>query len=209
MCPAAAPAAFSPCASVAPAASAAAFLAAPASSTPIGSLDCSQTTPARVKTAPSERRELLARSRRRRAPAPSWTISCACAGPPMQATRSAPKRSLSTTVGGRPCGGTSPLATDTTAVRLPRPASGERGDHLAERARGDREEDVVGARDARRRRASMRSCGRQLDAGQVARVLVPALDLARPARRCASAASCAGRRARAARRAPCRTIRRR
>ena len=37
MCPAAAPAALSPCASVAPAASAAAFFAAPASSTPSGS----------------------------------------------------------------------------------------------------------------------------------------------------------------------------
>ena len=47
MWPAAAPAAFSPCASVAPAASAAAFLATPASSTPIGSLESSQTTPAR------------------------------------------------------------------------------------------------------------------------------------------------------------------
>ena len=40
MWPAAAPAAFRPCASVAPAARAAAFLAAPASSTPTGSLDC-------------------------------------------------------------------------------------------------------------------------------------------------------------------------
>ena len=46
---------------MAPAASAAAFLAAPASSTPIGSLDCSQTTPARVNTLRQRLRELLAR----------------------------------------------------------------------------------------------------------------------------------------------------
>ena len=57
MCPAAAPAAFSPWASVAPAASAAAFFAAPASSTPTGSSDCSHTTPARMKTPASDPRE--------------------------------------------------------------------------------------------------------------------------------------------------------
>ena len=56
MWPAAAPAAFSPCASVAPDASAAAFFAAPASSTPIGSFDSSHTTPARMKTRRSRSR---------------------------------------------------------------------------------------------------------------------------------------------------------
>src|SRR5436305_699052 len=90
MCPAAAPAAFRPCASVAPAARAAAFLAAPASSTPIGSLDCSHTTPARVNTwasVPASPRSLDAAT----SAAPAWTISCACAGPPMQATRWEPR----------------------------------------------------------------------------------------------------------------------
>ena len=91
MWPAAAPAAFRPCASVAPQASAAAFLAAPASSTPIGSFDSSHTTPARMNTPPAR---LASDSSVEAAtsPAPSLTISRACAGPPMQAVRSAPKR---------------------------------------------------------------------------------------------------------------------
>ncbi len=64
MCPAAAPAAFSPWASVAPEASAAAFFAAPASSTPIGSFDSSHTTPARMNTPASAVRERLVGRRR-------------------------------------------------------------------------------------------------------------------------------------------------
>ena len=107
MCPAAAPAALRPCASVAPAASAAAFFAAPASSTPIGSLERSQTTPARVKTwasaaASSSSWEAATR------PAPACTISCACAGPPTQATRWAPNAALRMLVGGAPSGARGP-----------------------------------------------------------------------------------------------------
>jgi hypothetical protein len=121
MCPAAAPAAFSPCASVAPAASAAAFFAAPASSTPTGSFDCSHTTPARMNVAAScsaSASSLEAAT----SPAPCATISCACAGPPMHATRAAPKRARSSAVGGVPSGGTSPFASETTAARRVRPA---------------------------------------------------------------------------------------
>ena len=59
MWPAAAPAALRPIDSVAPAASAAAFLATPASSTPIGSLECSHTTPARMNTLAIVEREPL------------------------------------------------------------------------------------------------------------------------------------------------------
>ena len=64
MWPAAAPAALSPWPSVAPLASAAAFFAAPASSTPMGSLDSSQTTPARLKRQRDRVREVLALRRR-------------------------------------------------------------------------------------------------------------------------------------------------
>ena len=121
MWPAAAPAAFRPCASVAPAASAAAFLATPDSSTPTGSPDCSHTTPARMKTAAivaaSVASTLAATS-----PAPSVTISRACAGPPTHATRLAPSAFESSVVGARPSGGTSPLASETTGVRRPSPA---------------------------------------------------------------------------------------
>ena len=95
--------------------------------------------------------------------APACTISWACAGPPRQATRSAPKRSLRTTVGGSPSGGTSPLATETTAVRLPEAGRAEAVDHLAEAARGHRQEHVVGARHApprRPRRAARRAARR-------------------------------------------------
>ena len=122
MWPAAAPAALRPWAWVAPAASAAAFLAAPASSTPIGSFDCSQTTPARVKTAAmaAESRASVEAATR---PAPSVTISCACAGPPMHATREPPRLALSSTVGAIPCGGTSPLASEITGVRRSSPRS--------------------------------------------------------------------------------------
>ena len=80
--------AFSPWASVAPAASAAAFLATPASSTPTGSLDYSQTTPARMKTSAIVSASVVS-TLAATSPAPSVTISRACAGPPTQATRPA------------------------------------------------------------------------------------------------------------------------
>ena len=89
-------------------------------------------------------------------PAPSVTISRACAGPPMQATRSAPKRARSSTVGAMPSGGTRPLASETTGGAARRPAA-EARDHLVEPARGHAEEHVVRAREARRRPARSRS----------------------------------------------------
>ena len=100
-------------------------------------------------------------------------------------------------------GGTRPLATDTTAARLPRPAGAERGDHLAQAARGHRQEHVVGARHAGGGRLDAQLRG-QLDPRQVDAVLALARRAARPARRCASAASCAVRRGPAAPPAPCR-----
>ena len=51
-------------------------------------------------------------------PAPVSTISRACAGPPTQAVRSAPKTRSRATVGGVPSGDTSPLASDTTPGSL-------------------------------------------------------------------------------------------
>ena len=120
MWPAAAPAAFRPWTSVAPAASAAAFLAIPESSTPTGSLDCSHTTPARMNTcatAAASRTLVEAAT----SPAPSVTISRACAGPPRQPTRSTPHTWLSSVVGESPSGGTRPFAIEITGVRAGRP----------------------------------------------------------------------------------------
>src|SRR4051812_43083396 len=116
MCPAAAPAALSPCASVAPAASAAAFFAAPASSTPTGSSDCSQTTPARMNSSASVAASGSSADAAT-SPAPSLTISCACAGPPMTAMRADPNSECSSALGAAPSGGTRPLASETIAAR--------------------------------------------------------------------------------------------
>ncbi len=55
-------------------------------------------------------------------PAPSLTISRACDGPPMHATRASPKRSRRRIVGASPCGGVSPFASEMTALRWVRPA---------------------------------------------------------------------------------------
>src|SRR3954471_3189693 len=118
MWPAAAPAALSPCASVAPAANAAAFLAAPARSTPVGSSDCSQTTPARMKSCASDAASSWSLDAATR-PAPALTISCACAGPPTTATRDGPNRSRSSALGAAPSGGTRPLASEMTGARVP------------------------------------------------------------------------------------------
>ena len=115
MWPAAAPAAFSPCASVAPEASAAAFFATPASSTPVGSLDSSHTTPALMNTpasAVASDSSVEAATR----PAPSLTISRACAGPPTHPCGSVRTPRVRISVGGVPSGATRPLASDTTAA---------------------------------------------------------------------------------------------
>jgi hypothetical protein len=95
-------------------------LAAPASSTPIGSFDCSQTTPARMKT-PAIVRASSSFVDAATSPAPSLTISRAWAGPPMHATRASPKRSRSRTVGATPLGGVRPFASEITALRAPSP----------------------------------------------------------------------------------------
>ena len=86
MSAAAMPAALSPCAWVAPTATAAAFLATPASSTPTGSSETSQTTPARWKASATPWASASERDAQT-SPAPDSTISRACEGPPTQATR--------------------------------------------------------------------------------------------------------------------------
>ena len=98
---------------MAPTATAAAFLATPASSTPTGSSETSQTTPARWKTS-ATRCASGSECDAQTNPAPDSTISRAWAGPPTHAVRSAPKARSSATVGGVPSGGTSPFASDTT-----------------------------------------------------------------------------------------------
>ena len=85
---------------------------------------------------------------------------------------------------------TRPLASETTAARGGSPASGSAGDDLVEPARGDAEEDELGARqagadglDAQLRAAARRPAGRPGSRGR--------RRAARPARGCAPAASCA------------------
>ena len=79
-------------------------------------------------------------------PAPSVTISWACAGPPMHATRSAPKRARSTIVGAMPSGGTSPLASETIAARSAQPG-------VRRARRSPRRARATGRRGTRSRRA--------------------------------------------------------
>ena len=187
--------------------SAAAFFAAPASSTPIGSLDSSQTTPARLKvSAIACASSSLADAATR--PAPSSTISRACAGPPTTAMRCAPKRLRRCQDGAWPSGGTRPLASEMTDARgrararggavmtSSRPREGTPRNTRSDFARPALAASMrrsAGSRDARA--GSRGSRGRRAGA--------------RPAPRCASAASCAARRGRAGRRRRCRTSRRR
>src|SRR3954464_3649981 len=189
MWPAAAPAALRPWDWVAPAASAAAFLAAPASSTPIGSFDCSQTTPARVKTAAmaAESRASVEAATR---PAPSVTISCACAGPPMHATREPPRLAPSSTLGAVPGGGPrrpgradpvrrhEPLGERDHRRATVEPALGEARDHAGERHARHTEEAVVDAAEAVVGGLDPQ-VARELDAREVDRVLPVAIQ--RPA----------------------------
>ena len=120
--------------------------------------------PARMKT-PRERRA-RARSSVEAAtsPAPSVTISRACAGPPMQATRSAPKRSREQRRSAR-CrrAARGPWPARRPRARAAEPAPRQPGDHLVEPARRDAEEDVVGAARARRRpaRSAARAAARR------------------------------------------------
>ena len=183
MWPAAAPAALRPCASVAPAASAAAFFAAPASSTPTGSLDRSQTTPARMKTCASAPRELLVArggDERRRPRAPSRARA---RGRRCRRRAAAPKRSREHDGRRRAVGRHEALGERDDARRgrraRPRRARAITSPSPREGTPGRR------SRRARRRprRGSMRSSRGQLDAGQVGAVLA----LARRAR-CACSA---------------------
>ena len=115
------PAALRPCAWVAPTATAAAFLATPASSTPTGSSDTSQTTPARWNASATRWASDSERDAHT-SPAPDSTISSACAGPPTHATRSGPNTASSSAVGVEPSGGTSPLASETMPARSGTPS---------------------------------------------------------------------------------------
>src|SRR3954451_21547900 len=175
MWPAAAPAAFRPTASVAPAASDAAFLATPLSSTPTGSLDCSQTTPARMKTlaiVPAS----LTLDDAATSPAPSVTISRAWAGPPRHATRSTPKARLSSVVGASPSGGTRPLAIEITGVRAGSPVACRLPITCESPREGTPRKDVVGTREPGRRRLHAQ-LARKDHVGQVAAVLAVVLEL--------------------------------
>ena len=205
MCPAAAPAAFRPCASVAPAASAAAFLAAP------GELDADRVVglladDARAGEDLGERaRELLVAGRGDEAGAVVHHLlrvrRAADAGHAPGAERAL------RTVGRRQALGRDEALGDRHDGRAPAEAAGaERRDHLAEPARGHGQKHVVGALDARRGGldAQLR---RQLDAGEVHAVLALGVERRRLLGRARLQASCAARRARAGRRAPSRRSR--
>ena len=176
MCPAAAPAAFSPCASVAPAASAAAFLAAPASSTPIGSLDCSQMTPARVKTCAERARELLVA---RRGDEPGAVVDHLLRVCRTADARHAPgaERRAENGGGRQAVGRDESLGDDTTAARRPRPPEPSVAITSASPLEGTAEKHVVGPLDARGGGFDAQLRG-QLDAGEVDAVL--ALGIERP-----------------------------
>ena len=150
MCPAAAPAALRPWAWVAPAASAAAFLAAPASSTPIGSLERSQTTPARVKTSAIERGEPLVGGRGDERGALGDHLARVRGPADARGARGAEARGEQHGRGD-PVGRHEALGERDHGRAAVEPARGEVGDDLAEPARGDAEEDVVGAAEPRRR----------------------------------------------------------
>ena len=207
MWPAAAPAALRPCASVAPAASAAAFLAAPASSTPSGSLERSHTTPARVNTCASWRGELLVVRGRHQPRAGVHHLLRVRRAPEARHALGAERR-LEDAGRRRAIRRDEALGHRHHRRAPPQAGLAQPRHDRPERLRGHRQEHVVGARHARRGRldAQLR---RQLHARQVGAVLALLLQRAAPARRCGSAASCAGRRAPAAPPARCRTSRRR
>ncbi len=175
MCPAAAPAAFRPCASVAPAASAAAFFAAPASSTPTGSFDCSQTTPARVKTCASAcASSSLARGRDERGARVDHLLRVRGTADARHALARRSARSARASAAGR-AAARAPWRPRRRRCACRDPPAPSSSITSASAARGHRQEDVVRARDARRGRLDAQRA-RQLDAGQVALVLALLLD---------------------------------
>ena len=153
MCPAAAPAAFRPCASVAPGGERGGVLGG------AGQLDAERVVGQLADDA-GAREDLCERARElllahaATSPAPACTISWAWAGPPMQATRSgAEARAAGRSSAVRPVRRHEALG-DGHDRRAPAEAGrGEPLDHLAEAVRGHRQEHVVGARDAARRPA--------------------------------------------------------
>jgi len=115
--PAAAPEMFGPAPAAAAAASAAAFLAQPASSTPVTSV----VTVTSRRAWPSASVSWRAKPRSAEAStieAPRDSISEAWAGPPRTATARAWQRSAAKVAGSVPSGGTRPLETTTTPIRL-------------------------------------------------------------------------------------------
>ena len=165
MCPAAAPAAFSPWASVAPAARAAAFLAAPASSTPTGSFDTSHTTPASVNIARQRFRQPLV-GRGGHEPR-SLGHHLVCVRGAADAGDALGAELLAQQDGGRGAVGRH----ETLGQRHHRRARaetrlGQPGDDLVEPARGDAEEHIVGAGQPRGDRLDPQ-LSRKRDLGQV------------------------------------------
>ena len=117
-------------------------------------------------------------------PAPSVTISRACAGPadagdPVAAERSASQQHRSARC---PFGGTSPLASEITGVLRPSPAGSEPGDHLVEaRATGRRGRRRSARASARRRRLDPQLATAAGTPGRYDAVLAVGLRGARPA----------------------------
>ena len=96
-------------------------------------------------------------------PAPSCTISRACAGPPMTATRPSPS-SVAQQDARRPAvGRDEALGQRDHRARVGRPGLAQARDDLVQAARGHAEEDEVRARDARRRcpRCAARAAARR------------------------------------------------
>ena len=162
-----------PWASVAPAASAAAFLATPESSTPTGSLDCSQTTPARMKTPAIGGGELDVGGRGDE-PGALGDHLARVGGAADAADAIHAAGLVEQAVGDSPSGGTRPLASEITGVRDGQAGGVEVADHLGQPARGHAEEDVVGAREAGGHRLDAQ-LARELDLGQVGLVLAVGL----------------------------------
>ena len=144
MCPAAAPAAFRPCASVAPAASAAAFLAAPASSTPIGSLDCLADDARADEDLGQRAGELLAPRRRDEPRALADHLARVRGAADARHAVGAERVAQQRRVGARAVGRDEALGQRDDRRAAPEAARGQRRDHLVEAARRDAEEDEVG-----------------------------------------------------------------
>ena len=184
-----------------PAASAAAFLAAPASSTPTGSLESSQTTPARVRTSASVRARSCSLEAATRCSSGGHHLlgvgGAAEAGHPF-----GPRALARASVGGSALGRDEALGDRHERRGRARPTRRERVDDPAAPREGT-------ARNTSRRGPHPpsrldRDRRGQLDALEVALVLALAGRSARPVRRCGPGGSSAGPRVRAGRPERCR-----